>query len=129
MPINRKIRIGRVSSDKMQKTLVVVVGWKQRHPKYKKLIRRRSKFYVHDEDGQAKMGDLVRIRETRPLSSLKRWRLVEVLQKVDTVEARPEDIAEVELRALEEEPPVSSELTGAVEEAPDDSDVQQAKSS
>ena len=77
----RKVRIGVVTSDKMDKTRVVVVETLVKHSKYKKYIKRRKKFYVHDENNASKVGDLVKIMETRPLSKLKRWRLVEIVRK------------------------------------------------
>lgn len=77
----RKERIGQVTSDKMQKTIVVVEEKLVKHPLYHKYIRRRTKYYVHDEREQARVGDLVRIAETRPLSKLKRWRLVEIIRR------------------------------------------------
>ncbi len=77
----RKQRIGVVVSDKMQKTIVVVEERLVEHPLYHKHIRRRTKYYVHDEAQQARVGDLVRIEETRPLSKLKRWRLVEIIRR------------------------------------------------
>jgi small subunit ribosomal protein S17 len=77
----RRQRIGRVVSDKMQKTIVVVEERLVEHPLYHKYIRRRTKYYVHDENQQARVGDLVRIEETRPLSKLKRWRLVEIVRR------------------------------------------------
>jgi small subunit ribosomal protein S17 len=77
----RKQKIGRVVSDKMQKTIVVEEERLVRHPRYHKYVRRRTKYYVHDEAGRARVGDVVRIEETRPLSHLKRWRLVEVLRR------------------------------------------------
>jgi small subunit ribosomal protein S17 len=76
----RQEKIGLVTSDKMQKTVVVRVERQIRHPKYKRYIRRRSKFMAHDEMG-AGIGDIVRIVETRPLSARKRWRVVEIVQK------------------------------------------------
>lgn len=76
----RKERIGVVVSDAMDKTIVVRVGRRVRHPLYGKEIRIYNKFYAHDEKNAAQCGNRVRIVETRPLSSLKRWRLVEVLQ-------------------------------------------------
>jgi small subunit ribosomal protein S17 len=88
----RKQRIGTVVSGKMQKSILVEVAWASRHPVYKKSIRRVTRFMAHDEDGAAKLGDTVRIEETRPLSARKRWRLVEVLKKGDVAELRPEDI-------------------------------------
>lgn len=77
----RKTRIGRVVSDKMDKTVVVAVESTSRHPLYKKTIKRTTKFHAHDEAGEAKVGDLVRIMETRPLSKTKRWRVVSVIEK------------------------------------------------
>lgn len=80
-PVHRRQeKIGLVTSDKMQKTVVVRVERQIRHPKYKRYIRRRSKFMAHDEMG-AGIGDIVRIVETRPLSARKRWRVVEIVQK------------------------------------------------
>ena len=75
---------GTVISDKMQKTLVVKISHLAKHPKYGKIMRRYNKFKVHDEKQAAKMGDIVLIRETRPLSKDKRFRLVEVIKKSDT---------------------------------------------
>jgi small subunit ribosomal protein S17 len=76
----RQEKIGLVTSDKMQKTVVVRVERQVRHRKYKRYIRRRSRFMAHDEIG-AHIGDIVRIVETRPLSARKRWRVVEIVQK------------------------------------------------
>jgi small subunit ribosomal protein S17 len=77
----RKVREGYVVSDKMEKTVVVEVEDRVKHPLYGKVIRRTSKVKAHDEAGTAGVGDLVVISETRPLSATKRWRLVEVLEK------------------------------------------------
>ena len=77
----RKVREGLVVSDKMDKTIVVSLEDRVKHPLYGKVIRRTSKVKAHDEAGQAGVGDLVVISETRPLSATKRWRLVEVLEK------------------------------------------------
>lgn len=76
----RKTKIGLVVSDKMNKTIVVRVGRLAKHKKYSRVIRRASKFKVHDENNQAKTGDKVRIMQTRPLSKGKRWCLVEVVK-------------------------------------------------
>ena len=76
----RQEKVGLVTSDKMEKTVVVRVERQVRHPKYKRYIRKRSKFMAHDEMG-ARIGDTVRIIETRPLSARKRWRVAEILQK------------------------------------------------
>ncbi len=78
----RKSRIGVVVSDKMDKTAVVAVERLVQHPVYKKFIKRTSKFKAHDEKNECKIGDKVRIVETRPLSKTKRWRVVEILEKV-----------------------------------------------
>ena len=76
----RQTRVGKVVSDKMNKTIVVEVERRVPHPQFKKIIRRTSKFYAHDEQEVAKIGDRVLISETRPLSKLKRWNLEEVLK-------------------------------------------------
>jgi small subunit ribosomal protein S17 len=76
----RKQRVGVVVSDKMSKTIVVEVERRVPHPKFKKIVRKTSKFYAHDDAEAAKEGDKVLIEETRPMSKLKRWNLVEVLK-------------------------------------------------
>ena len=76
----RKSRVGNVVSNKMAKTVVVETVTRVPHPKFRKIVKHTKKFYAHDEEGKAQVGDLVRIMETRPLSKLKRWRLVEVLK-------------------------------------------------
>ena len=76
---NRKTKVGRVVSDKMDKTIVVSVERLTRHPLYKRVVRASSKFAAHDELNSARVGDTVRIEESRPLSRTKRWRLVEVV--------------------------------------------------
>lgn len=77
----RKVREGIVVSDKMDMTLVVAVNERVRHPRYGKTVQRTKKLYVHDEKNDAKIGDRVRVQETRPLSKLKRWRLTEVVER------------------------------------------------
>jgi small subunit ribosomal protein S17 len=77
----RKKRTGRVVSDKMDKTIVVAVETKVRHPLYGKTVNKTTKFKVHDENNEAKINDRVLIMETRPLSKDKRWRLVEIVEK------------------------------------------------
>ena len=77
----RKVKVGRVASDKMAKTIIVVTESRTAHPAYGKTLRRSSRFAVHDERNEAKVGDLVRIVETRPLSASKRWRLVDILER------------------------------------------------
>jgi len=78
---NRKVRRGYVVSDKMDKTVVVEVEDRVKHPLYGKVIRRTSKVKAHDESNSAGVGDLVRIMETRPLSATKRWRLLDIVEK------------------------------------------------
>ena len=77
----RKTRVGRVVSDKMDKTVVVAIADNVRHPLYKKIVKRTVKFKAHDEQNACKVGDKVQIMETRPLSKDKRWRVVEILEK------------------------------------------------
>ena len=78
---HRKVREGVVASTKMDKTAVVSVIERVRHPRYAKTMQRTKRFYAHDELNDARVGDRVRIQETRPLSKLKRWRVVEVLER------------------------------------------------
>ena len=77
----RKVRIGTVVSDKMDKTVVVAVERRTAHPVYGKRITKTTRFHAHDEQNQAHEGDTVRIMETRPLSKLKRWRVVEIIER------------------------------------------------
>ena len=77
----RKVREGVVSSVKMDKTAIVTVVSRVRHPLYRKTLQRTSKLYVHDEGNECREGDRVRVHETRPLSKLKRWRLLEILER------------------------------------------------
>ena len=77
----RKIRVGKVVSDKMDKTIVVAIEDNVRHPKYGKIIKRTVKIHAHDEKNECGVGDKVAVMETRPLSKTKRWRLVEIIEK------------------------------------------------
>ena len=77
----RNEKVGQVVSTKMQKTIVVAVEMRKAHAKYKRIVRTTKKFYAHDEQSSARMGDVVRIRETRPLSKLKRWSLEEIVRR------------------------------------------------
>ena len=77
----RNEKVGQVVSIKMQKTIVVEVEMRKAHPKYKRIVRSSKKFYAHDEQNSARVGDMVRIRETRPLSKLKRWQLEEIVRR------------------------------------------------
>jgi len=78
---HRRVKQGRVASDKMDKTIVVVTETRVPHPVYQKIVRRSTRFKAHDEKNEAKTGDLVRIAECRPVSRDKRWRLVEILER------------------------------------------------
>jgi small subunit ribosomal protein S17 len=85
-------KVGQVVSTKMLKTIVVEVSRRVPDPLYKRIIGKRKKFYAHDEEGAARMGDTVRIVECRPLSKTKRWRLVEVVRRAAQVGAQPADL-------------------------------------
>src|SRR5436305_15258462 len=83
----RSTKIGRVTSTKMSKTIVVQVIMKKAHPLYRRVVAKSKKFYAHDEKNTARVGDFVEIEETRPMSKLKRWPLKHVIQKAQTVAA------------------------------------------
>lgn len=121
----RKTRTGRVVSDKMDKTVVVAVEWRQTHPLYSKSVKRITKFHAHDEDNQSKVGDVVNIMETRPLSKTKRWRVTRVLSTEDIPIGR-------ELRempdgqdASPEETEDGNDIVAAVEGDADDDDQEE----
>ncbi len=92
MESKRKIRFGRVVSNKMDKTVVVAVETPKRHPLYRKTIKRVIKYKAHDKNNECGLGDLVRIVETRPLSQQKRWRVAEIITKEEVVKVQPEEI-------------------------------------
>jgi len=92
MEKKRKTRVGRVVSNKMDKTVVVTVETLRHHPLYKKTIRRAVKYKVHDEKNECRLGDTVKIIETRPLSKEKRWRVAEIITKREVVEVQPKEI-------------------------------------
>ncbi len=77
----RKVRIGKVVSDKMDKTIVVAIEYNVKHPLYGKIVKRTYKLKAHDENGEARMGDRVEVMETRPISKDKRWRLTKIVEK------------------------------------------------
>jgi small subunit ribosomal protein S17 len=85
-------KVGEVVSTKMQKTIVVEVSRRVPHPLYKRIIGKRKKFYAHDEEGRANLGDVVRIIECRPLSKLKRWRLADIMRRAPQVATQPKDL-------------------------------------
>ena len=101
-PNNKNEKVGSVVSSKMAKTIVVEVIWRVPHPLYKRIISKRRKFYAHDETGEAKVGDVVRIIECRPLSKLKRWQLKEVLRKAVQVTT---DLSAIGIQATPEKRP------------------------
>jgi small subunit ribosomal protein S17 len=78
----RKERTGVVFSNKMEKSITVAVKWKEKHPIYGKFVNKTKKYHAHDEKNDCNIGDTVRIMETRPLSKLKRWRLIEIIERV-----------------------------------------------
>ncbi|MFC1964570.1 30S ribosomal protein S17 [Chloroflexota bacterium] len=92
MEEKRKTRVGRVISDKMDKTVVVAVDTPRRHPLYNKTIKRVVKYKAHDENNECRLGNKVRIIETRPLSKLKRWRVAEIITKGEVAEVQPKEI-------------------------------------
>ncbi len=118
---NRKVRIGQVVSDKMDKTVVVTVEWRQTHRKYGKPIKRITRFKAHDENNQCKIGDTVRIEESRPLSRDKRWRIREIISSREIADLQPEEIDQTLIKeqitasVVQEEP--IGEVGAEVEEA------------
>ena len=92
MEKKRKTRLGRVVSNKMDKTVVVAVETPKRHPLYKKSIRRVVKYKAHDKNNECGLGDIVKIIETRPLSRQKRWRVAEIITKGEVIEVQPKEI-------------------------------------
>ncbi len=109
----RKVRVGVVVGDKMDKTVVVAVEWRQPYALYRKSVRRRTKFKAHDAENQYRLGDTVRIMESRPISKTKRWRVVELLQREELAEIQPDEIAVEELVELESVPVAEEEANGA----------------
>jgi len=112
----RKVRVGMVISDRMKKTIVVRVSRLARHPLYLRVVRRANSFKVHDESNSAKIGDVVKIMETRPLSKDKRWRLVEILRRASTAPAVPTEEESLPEAARVKRP--SSEVQAPQEPAP-----------
>ena len=85
-------KVGQVVSTKTAKTIIVEVSRRVPHPLYKRIVKKRKRFHAHDEESRAKMGDIVRIIECRPLSRLKRWRLAEVVRRAPQVGVQPEEL-------------------------------------
>lgn len=132
----RKTRTGSVVRVKQDKTAVVEMVWKQRHRLYRKQVRRVARFHVHDPENQCRLGDLVRIEETRPISKTKHWRLLEILDRREVAEVRPielegDAVTEVDMEEEEEiaadldediDPDILDLLVSAEEELGDDED-------
>ncbi|MCK4369202.1 MAG: 30S ribosomal protein S17 [Dehalococcoidales bacterium] len=106
----RKIRHGQVVSDGMDKTVVVAVESPKRHPLYKKTIKRVVKYKAHDEKNECRVGDKVRIVETRPLSREKRWRVAEIITRGEVVEISPEEITREDLAKVTPEKKAKEEV-------------------
>lgn len=102
----RKVRTGEVIRTSMDSTAVVEMVWKQRHRLYRKQMRRVTRFYVHDPQNQCRVGDTVRIQETRPISKTKHWRLLEILQRRQVAEVLP----------IELETDLDAEIAGATDD-------------
>jgi small subunit ribosomal protein S17 len=105
----RKIRTGAVVRVKQDKTAVVEMVWKQRHRLYRKQVRRVARFHVHDPENRCRIGDLVRIEETRPISKTKHWRLLAILERRQVAEVRPIDLEGDAVTAVEE-PEIGGEM-------------------
>lgn len=97
----RKTRLGRVVSNKMDKTVTVAVETRRPHPRYKKVVKHRTILKAHDADNACNIGDVVKLEETRPLSREKRWRVLEIVTKGDVAEVQPKD---VDVQATSPEP-------------------------
>ena len=109
----RKVRVGRVVRDKMDKTVVVAVRWEKRHRLYRKSLRRIARFYAHDNDNRCRLGDLVRIEETRPISRMKRWRVLAIVERREVAEVKPIELDE---GLLSEDSDVEEDLQEDLEE-------------
>ena len=119
MYTRRRAQVGVVVGNKMQKTVIVAVEKHKRHPLYKKSMRRTQRYKAHDEKGLCALGDTVRIRESRPLSREKRWRVVEILARHEVAEVAPREIDQTILQriAAESPPPVETAPVAAPEKA------------
>src|ERR1700744_6090609 len=95
-PSRRNEKVGLVVSTKMDKTIVVEIEMRKAHPKYKRVLKSNKKFYAHDEQNSARLGDMVRIRETRPLSKLKRWNLEEIIRRSALAQVEEAEAAEAQ---------------------------------
>ncbi len=127
MESKRKIRLGQVVSNKMDKTVVVAVETPKRHPLYRKTMRRMVKYIAHDEKNECQVGDKVKIVETRPLSRTKRWRVAEIVVKGEVVEILPEEITQEEVAEVKPEKKAKEEVAEAKPEKKAKEEVAEAK--
>jgi small subunit ribosomal protein S17 len=125
----RKVRMGQVVSNRMDKTVVVEVSGPKRHPLYKKIIRRVVRYKVHDEKNECQVGDKVKIVETRPLSREKRWRVAEIVAKGEVVEVSPEEITREDLEKVipEKKKEAEAEVKAEAAEEPKEETKAEAK--
>ena len=121
--VMRKVRTGSVVRTKQDKTAIVEMVWKQRNRLYRKQVRRIARFYVHDPENQCRLGDVVRIEETRPISKTKHWRLMEILERRQIVDVRPIELeSDVEPVVSPPEPVDEAELDDDAAIAEDESE-------
>jgi len=121
--VMRKVRTGSVVRTKQDKTAIVEMVWKQRNRLYRKQVRRIARFYVHDPENQCRLGDVVRIEETRPISKTKHWRLMEILERRQVVDVRPIELeSDVEPVVSPPEPVDEAELDDDSAVAEDESE-------
>ena len=128
----RKTRVGKIVRDTTAKTRIVEVEWRSTHRLYKKSMRRRTRFNVHDEANSTRLGDTVRIIETRPLSRTKRWKISEIIQREDIAEVSPDEITSVgDIGIIQPlvETPMRSESPGENPDAPQEEDQPAAEAS
>ncbi len=122
----RKVRVGSVVATRMDKTAVVELVWKQRHRVYRKQMRRVTRFYVHDPDNQCRLGDTVRIQETRPISRTKHWRLLDIMARREVADVRPIDLEDdsiVPTAAVDSDDETDDALDAAMQDADDMEDA------
>jgi small subunit ribosomal protein S17 len=123
----RKIRVGAVVGTRMDKTAVVELVWKQRHRVYRKQMRRVTRFYVHDPDGECQVGDTVRIQETRPISRTKHWRLLDILARREVADVRPIELeGDSVVEIADEADDTDADDTDADDTDSDDTDDEEA---
>ena len=121
----RKVRVGRVVSDVMDKTVVVLVEWRRTHPLYRKSMRRVTRFKAHDAENSCRIGDTIKIMETRPLSKTKRWRVVEIIAREEIAEIQPDEITVDESVAAAAGGREAPEAAVELEEVPESAEQEQ----